>query len=73
MAMNKATLSASITSRLRSIYSIDIADIDLNNDNYFIEQLGKIIAEEVIDHIVANARCNGIDSDGDTHDGVGII
>lgn len=73
MAMNSSTLASAIAVRLKALYRNDTPVDQVQDNDYFLNNLAKVIAEEVVDHIVSNAKCLGVDSGGDSHDAVGII
>ena len=86
MAMNIGTLTVALRNRIDSELTTQLAPyIDIDDDHTltgytlaeYLDRLSQglatAIANEVINHITANAKCSGVDSRGDTHDAVGIV
>ena len=73
MAMDKVVLKTAIFNHLKTFWAEGEPAVNPDDDNYWLKQLSEAIAYEVVDHIVANAKCSGADSGADTHDAVGII
>jgi hypothetical protein len=74
MAMNKAALAAAMAIKIEGVYGVKAPAGQQGNRYWFIEQLAKAIADAVVEHIQANAKCNGTDlPQGNTHDNVGIV
>ena len=73
MAMNSTTLANNYFTRLRALFGAEPPIDQVQSDDYFLREFCKALAEETIGHIQAAARCSGTDSDGDTHDNVGIV
>ena len=48
----------------------DLADMDFDTLYAIISE---VISETIINHITGNARCNGQDSNNDTHANVAIV
>lgn len=71
--MDTTRLRNALFTRLRSHYRTESAANEVNDPDYWLRKFCEILSEEVIGEIVDNARCQGNDSDGDTHDNVGII
>lgn len=73
MAMNTTRLRDALFTALRDHYRNEAPSNQVNDPDYWLKKFCQIIAEEVIGEITGFARCNGTDSDGDTHDNVEII
>lgn len=67
MAMNKSGLKTRIVDKLSSLGFITTGSYG------YADELAEAIAWGVIDEITTNAKCSGVDSNGDTHDAVGIV
>lgn len=67
MPMNSAVLAAAITARMLMLWRSEPPSVSSQDGNYFLTQLGMIIAEEVVNHITANANAVGLDSAEDDH------
>lgn len=79
MAMNAATFKAALLAgfeaKVRPIFD-GIADNHQLTGKDFTTIWGKIsevIADETVGHITSFARCNGVDSNNDTHGNVQIV
>ncbi len=73
MGMNKAALAAAMAVKMEAVYGVRAPAGQQGNRHWFIEQLAKAIADAVVEHIQANAKCSGTDvPNGDSHDNVGI-
>jgi len=73
MAMNKDALKTAIYGHLKTFWGTGEPAANPDGDDYWLKMLAQAIAYEVVDHIVANAKCSGNDSGGDTHGSVGIV
>lgn len=74
MAMNTNTLKGALLNRFKAIWGQRPPADQARNQYWFMEQLAAAIAEEVVNHIKNNAKCQGTDvPQGNTHDNVGII
>lgn len=73
MAMNSSALAAALLARFKTAWRDDEPANQAQDEDYFLTTLATAIAEEVVSHIQANAKCSGTDSHGDTHDLVGIV
>lgn len=71
--MNKDGLKNAIYAHLKGFWGGGEPASNPDGDDYWLKMLAQAIAYEVIDHITANAKCNGLDSGGDTHANVGIV
>ena len=71
--MNTVALTNALFLRFEAHYRGDPPDDFVEDDDWWLREFCRIIAEEVIHHIQLNARCNGVDSGADTHDLVGIV
>lgn len=72
MAMNTVGLTNSLFLRLVAHYRNDPPIDFVEDDDWWLREWCKIMAEEIIHHIQINARCNGLDSGADTHFNVQI-
>lgn len=73
MATSSARLKTAIASRLKGLYREEGPDDEAQNEDYFLDQMAGIIAEEVLAEITGHAKCSGEDSHGDTHGNVSIV
>lgn len=86
MAMNIGSLTTALISRLQSELATQLAIYDdIADDNRlsgytfadyrlrFSTAIATAVADEVISHIINNARCSGTDSRGDSHENVQIV
>lgn len=73
MAMNPTTLAAAILVKLKALYRNEPPEEFANDDDYFLTQYVKVFADEIVQHIQANAKCSGTDSGGDSHANVEIV
>jgi len=73
MATSASRLENNLFTRLKAVYRTQPPANQELNEDYFLRQLAKAIAEEVLTEITTFARCSGQDSDGDTHDNVQIV
>lgn len=72
MALSAARLATAIKTAFISIYNQE--DDDHQDDPYyFFDSWANGLATAIINEITVNARCNGNDSGGDSHNNVGII
>lgn len=73
MGMDKAALAAAMAIKIEGVYGVKAPAGQQGNRHWFIEQLAKAIADAVVEHIQANAKCAGVDvPQGNTHSNVGI-
>lgn len=70
MAMNSAALTTALLNRFKVAWRTPSGGA--GNTDAFLTNLASAIAQEVVNHIVTNAQCTGVDSHGDTHDSVGV-
>lgn len=73
MAMSKSRLKAALFARLKPHYRNEAPSNKAQDADYWLDKFCEILSDEVIDEIVNFAKCSGADSDGDTHDNVGIV
>lgn len=73
MAMSSSRLQAALFARFKPLWRNEAASGNDWNEDWWLDQLAKVIAEEVITEITGNAKCNGTDSGGDSHPNVGIV
>lgn len=79
MAMNAGTLKAALIAdfiaKLKPYFDNPPDDERLSGYDFSVMWgiISEVIAETIIGHIQANARCQGIDSHGDSHDSVQIV
>jgi hypothetical protein len=73
MATDTTRLRNALFTRLRSHYRTESAANEINDPDYWLRKFCQIISEEVLGEITGFAKCVGNDSNGDTHDNVGII
>ena len=66
MALSKASLKSRIETELTGQGFVLGGAFD------FATKMATAIANAVVDEIQANAKCNGLDSNGDSHSNVGI-
>ncbi len=73
MAMDIGRLAADLTSKFEARWRNRPAGTNAPNKDFFLNGLAIDIATAVINEITGHARCNGLDSNGDTHGNVGIV
>lgn len=71
--MSKSRLKSALFARLQPHYLSEGPTNKAQDPDYWLDKFCEIIADEVIDEITGNAKCNGNDSNGDTHANVGIV
>lgn len=73
MATSTTRLRDALFARLKAHYRSESPSNEINNPDYWLKSWCQIIAEETLGEITGHAKCSGTDSDGDTHDNVGIV
>lgn len=73
MALSKPRLSAALLARMKPLHRTEGPSDRAQDADYWLEAFCDIIAEEVIDEFITNARLTGNDSDGDSLPNVRII
>ena len=67
MALSKASLKSRIETEMTA------QGFNITNPFCEASKMAEAIANAIVDEIITNAKCNGVDSNGDTHATVGII
>lgn len=73
MALSITRLKNAIATGLNALYTTANMYDNRGNRTYTNEQIAQVIATSVINEFTGHAQCNGLDSNNDTHNLVGII
>jgi len=72
MAMNGNNLGNAVADALEA-YFASAPDTHEPGSEWGTHEFWRIVCNQIVGHIQANAKCSGVDSHSDTHDAVGVV
>ncbi len=73
MPLNAVRLAGNVLARMTLAYRNEAPADKAQDPDYWLGATIAIWAEEIIAEITTHARCSGTDSNGDSHNNVGIV